>query len=167
MAPQRLSAHPKRRPNHRLVKIHRSYTVEEAALLFGSHKNTVRAWIKSGLPVSDARRPILILGRDLAAFLQLRRAKKKRPCGPGEMYCMRCRVPRTPAGCIAEYQPRTESLGNLVGICPECEAMMYRRVSFTKLEQVRGRLDVSITEAERHISERRAPTVNSENAKEL
>jgi hypothetical protein len=88
----------KRRPNHRLVKIHRSYTVEEAARVFGIHKNTVRAWIDAGLPVCKDMRPHLILGRELAAFLQARRAKKKRPCAPGEMYCFRCRVPRTPAG---------------------------------------------------------------------
>ena len=31
----------KRHPNHRQVKIHRNYTVEEIASLFGIHKNTV------------------------------------------------------------------------------------------------------------------------------
>jgi hypothetical protein len=152
----------KRRPNHRLVKIHRSYTVEETAMLFGIHKNTVRAWIKAGLPPCDDRRPILILGQELASFLQLRRANKKRPCGSGEVYCMRCRAPRTPAGDMAEYQPKTESLGNLVGICPRCEAMMYRRVSVAKLPQVRGNLDITIAQAERRVSESRTPTVNSD-----
>ena len=42
---------PRRGPNYRLVKIHRNYTVEEAARMFGIHKNTVRAWIEAGLPV--------------------------------------------------------------------------------------------------------------------
>ncbi len=37
-------------PNHRLVKIHRSYTVEDAARCLAVHKNTVRRWIKAGLP---------------------------------------------------------------------------------------------------------------------
>lgn len=134
----------KRRPNYRLVKIHRSYTVEEAAMLFGNHKNTVRAWIKAGLSTCDARRPTLILGEELALFLQSRRAKSKRPCAPGEIYCMRCRTPRNPAGEMAEYQPKTDSFGNLVGICPQCESMMYRRVSLTKLPQIRGNLDITI-----------------------
>ena len=156
----------KRRPNHRLVKIHRSYTVEEAAMLFKSHKNTIRAWIKAGLPTCDTRRPTLILGQDLAQFLKSRRAKNKRPCKPGEAYCMRCRAPRTPAGGMAEYQPKTDSLGNLVGICPECEAMMYRRVSMAKLPQVRGDLDITIGQAERRVSESRTPTVNSDAAQE-
>ena len=66
----------KRHPNHRLVKIHRNYTVEEIAGLFGIHKNTVREWVKTGLATSDNKRPMLILGQDLKAYLQARRIKK-------------------------------------------------------------------------------------------
>ena len=58
----------KRHPNHRLVKIHRSYTVEEIASLFGIHKNTVRGWVKAGLPTCDNKRPMLILGHDLGCI---------------------------------------------------------------------------------------------------
>ena len=75
----------KRHPNHRLVKIHRNYTVEEVAGLFGVHRNTVRAWVKRGLPMIDRKRPMLIHGRDLAAFLQARRLKNKQTCQPGEI----------------------------------------------------------------------------------
>src|SRR5208283_1015117 len=117
----------KRRPNYRLVKIHRSYTVEEIARLFGTHKNTVRAWVKAGLPTCDSKRPILILGRELAGYLKARRTKNKQPCQPGEFYCLRCRVPKRPAGDMADYLPTNESLGNLEGICPDCGAMIYRR----------------------------------------
>ena len=75
----------KRHPNPRLVKIHRNYTVEEIASLFGVHRNTVRQWIKQGLPTSDQKRPFLILGRGLVAFLQARRKKNRRTCQPGEI----------------------------------------------------------------------------------
>src|SRR5258707_10846401 len=95
----------KRHPNHRLVKSHRNYTVEEIARLFAIHKNTVRLWIKTGLETIDDRRPMLILGHGLISFLRLRRAKNKRPCASGQMYCIRCRIPRFPAGGMTEYQP--------------------------------------------------------------
>ena len=114
----------KRHPNYRLVKIHRSYTVDEAARLLDAHKNTVRRWVKEGLATNDERRPMLILGRELFAFLKQRRAKNKRTCAPGEIYCVGCREPRRPAADMAEYQALTATLGNLLGICPSCEAMM-------------------------------------------
>lgn len=151
-----------RHPNYRLVKIHRNYTVEEIAKLFGVHRNTVREWIKHGLPTSDHKRPILILGLDLAAFLQERRLKNKRTCQPGEIYCVRCRAPKNPAGDMAEYQPLTTTLGNLVGICPNCESMMYRRVNPAKLDQVRGKLDITMAQAPRHIDESTQSSVNSD-----
>lgn len=138
----------KRRPNHSLVKIHRSYTVEEVARLFGTHKNTVRAWVKAGLPTCDDKRPILILGHEMAGYLKARRVKSKCPCQPGEIYCVRCRAPKLPAGAMAEYQPVTEKLGSLMGICPDCEGMIYRRASLAKLAQIRGKLDITITEAQ-------------------
>lgn len=156
----------KRHPNPRLAKIHRNYTVEEIARLFRVHRNTVREWVKRGLPTSDRKRPILILGRDLASFLQTRRLKNKRTCQPGEIYCVRCRAPRNPAGDMAEYQPVTVALGNLIGICPCCESMMYRRVNLAKLEQVRGKLDITMPQALPRIDESAQPSVNSDLTRE-
>ena len=152
----------RRHPNPRLAKIHRNYTVEEVASLFGIHRNTVREWVKRGLPTSDGRRPTLILGRDLVAFLSARRAKNKRTCQPGELYCVRCRAPRAPAGDMVDYVPLTATLGNLAAICSVCETMIYRRVSLTKLALVCGKLDVRMPQALEHIGERAQTTVNSD-----
>jgi len=152
----------KRHPNPRLAKIHRNYTVEEVASVFAVHRNTVREWVKRGLPTSDDRRPMLILGADLVAFLRARRVKNKRTCEPGEMYCVRCRAPRAPAGDMADYLPVTATLGNLIAICSACEAMMYRRVSLAKLKQVRGKLDITLPQALPHIDESAEPSVNSD-----
>ena len=151
----------KRHPNPRLAKIHRNYTVEEVAGVFGVHRNTVREWVKQGLPTNDGRHPMLILGGDLVAFLRARRVKNKRTCQQGEMYCVRCRAPRAPAGDMADYLPVTAMLGNLIGMCPACEAMMYRRVSLARLGEVRGKLDITLPQALSHIDESALPSVNS------
>lgn len=152
----------KRHPNHRFVKIHRNYTVEDIANLFGIHKNTVRRWIKDGLSTIDDKRPMLILGQVLVAFLQTRRAKNKQPCKPGELYCVRCRSPKSPAGNMVEYSPITEKFGNLIAICPDCDAFMNRRVSLAKIGQDRGKIDISFPEEVRHLIDTANPTVNGD-----
>lgn len=152
----------RRNPNHRLVKIHRNYTVEEIAELFAIHKNTVRRWVKDGLATTDDKRPMLILGHVLVTFLQARRVKNKQTCKPGELYCVRCRAPKSPAGDMAEYSPITEKLGNLTAICPDCDALMNRHVSLTRIGQIIGRIDISFPEEVRQLIERTNPTVNSD-----
>ena len=156
----------KRNPNPRLVKIHRNYNVEEVASLLKVHKNTVREWIKRGLPTIDDKRPTLILGRDLSVFLQARRMKNKQPCKPNQMYCLPCREPKIPAGNMVDYQPRTESLGNLFGICPDCETGMNRAINLEKLEIIRLVLDISLPEGLQRIVDSNQPTVNSDLGKE-
>ncbi|MGA2085481.1 MAG: helix-turn-helix domain-containing protein [Terracidiphilus sp.] len=152
----------KRGPNHRLVKNHRSYTVEEIACLFGIHKNTVRAWVKGGLPTSDRRRPMLIMGVDLAAFLQARRAKHKQPCKPGEIYCVRCRAPKVPAGGMVDCQPVSEVVGHLQAICPDCYRIMNRWISMAKLAHFREQVEVAFREAQEQLSNTIQSTVNSD-----
>jgi hypothetical protein len=133
-----------KRLNPRRVKVHRSYTVEEAARLFRVHKNTVRGWLKLGLQPIDSRRPILILGRQLASFLHMRRERSRQRCRSGQLYCFRCRSPRASAGRMAEYLPLTPSSGNLRAICAYCGTRMYRRVSLYKLAAVAGDMQVHL-----------------------
>jgi hypothetical protein len=149
-----------RNHNHRLAKIHRSYTVEEVARLFGVHRNSVRDWRKQGLPVIDNTRPALIRGEDLGDFLRKRRQANKRPCAPGQLYCLRCRVPQRPADGRALYRPRTSTGGNLIGVCPVCFLKMHRSVNLAKLGSVQGDLTVLFPEAQEHISNSFHPSVN-------
>jgi hypothetical protein len=149
-----------RHPNYRRVKRHRSYTIEEAASLLGVHRNTVREWIRRGLPTCDSRRPILVLGPDLILFLRARRTAHKTRLAPGEIYCVRCRRARKPAASMADFSLRTESVGDLIGICPDCESLMYRRVSLTKLGSVRGDLALSLPDGLEDITGTPSPSVN-------
>lgn len=152
----------KRHPNYKLIKMHRSYTVEEIANRFSIHKNTVRRWIKDGLTCIDDKRPMLVLGQVLVEFLQARRVKNKQTCESGELYCVRCRAPRSPAGNMADYNPVTEKFGNLVAICPDCGTMMNRHVSIARIAEFRGKMDIGFPEALERIVERAKPSVNSD-----
>lgn len=146
--------------NHRLVKIHRTYAVDEMADLFGIHRNTVRQWLIQGLETIDRRRPLLVSGSVLVTFLKERRARNKRPSAPGEIYCLPCRMPKVPAGNQVTYQSKTDDRGNLVGSCPDCGARLYRRCSLAKLEASIGNLRVTLPQALEHINESSHPSVN-------
>jgi hypothetical protein len=122
----------------------------------------VRQWMKAGLPTIDDRRPKLILGRQLIAFLKARRASKKRPCQPGEIYCVRCHAPKFPAAGMVEYRPINERMGNLEAICPDCNSLMYRCVSLAKVGEVRGEMNITFPQALQHLREINQPTVNSD-----
>ncbi len=152
----------KRHHNHRLVKIHRSYTVEEITKLFGVHKNTVRSWLKDGLATIDNKRPMMIAGHDLVEFIKKRRTKNKQTCKPGELFCVKCRAPKLPAEGMADYSPVTEKFGNLVAFCPDCESIMNQRVSLARIESVCENIDITFPQALRHIVNRSRPIINSD-----
>lgn len=156
-----------RRANPRLVKINRCYTVDGAAKTCKVHKNSILRWLTIGLNTTDKRKPYLIQGEVLRTFLESRQAKKKRPCGIGELYCLRCRMPKPPAAGMAEYRPDSDSVGNLTAICPTCEAMMNQRVNATKLAYFMQVFAVTFTQAESHIDAIDQPSVNGDSKKEL
>ena len=110
--PKRFRLWNVRRFNPRRVKVHRSYTVEEVASLFGAHKNTVRNWLREGLPKVDDRRPILVLGRQLASFVHARRQHRWQRVPPW-LLCPQLPVPTVAVG-TPEYLP-TASVPALEG----------------------------------------------------
>lgn len=145
----------KRRHNPNRAKTNRSYTVEEIAELYGVFKGTVRNWIKSGLPVLDDKRPLLIHGSALAAFHRAKNAKRKQTCKPGEMFCFKCQAPRMPDGGMVDCQPVTEKIWNLVAICPDCYTIMNQRVGLTKM-------DITLPLHPQHIVESNPPSGNGD-----
>jgi len=149
-----------RHPNHRLVKVYRTYTVEEIAQLFGKHKNTVRNWLREGLTVIDDRRPALVLGSTLVEFLKKRRGRNKQKLKSGEIYCVRCRDAVRPAGGMADCVQVTDATGNLRGICPSCDLLIHRRVSLARIDAVIGDLEVTFERAEERLRGRAVPSLN-------
>ena len=109
-----------RRISTRGVHKDRVYTLRMCARLIGVSEATLRRWTNDGLRIITDRRPYLIRGADLIAFLEKRKAANKTPVAKGQFYCMSCRAPRAPkCGSIA-YKPTTELTGRLSGLCDDC-----------------------------------------------
>lgn len=143
----------------RRAKKHHSYTIAEAARLYGVHRNTVRAWIKAGLGVVKTSGPILILGEELGQFLSRRRAARRRPCPPGALYCLRCREPKVPPPHEVAVVQVTPTSGNLKAVCPDCGAGMHRRVSLARLAEA-GFAAARVALADSHLADSPNPSVN-------
>ena len=155
-----------RRVNPRLIKLHRSYSPDEAARVLGVHKHTVRNWIKAGLPTLDKSRPVLILGSELRAWLEKRQKAAKRPCKPGTMYCFKCREPKAPALGMVEYRPMNDKSGMLIALCVDCETVMHRRARKDATPASMPNLTVQIREAQPSIIERVCPSLNCDKPKD-
>jgi hypothetical protein len=65
---------------------------------------------------------------ELRIFLEARHRRAKRPCPPGFMFCLKCREPRPPAGRMIDYAPLAATSGNLIGLCPKCSGLKFRRI---------------------------------------
>ncbi len=144
-----------KRLNPRRAKINRCYSVEEVARLYGIHRQTVRNWIKAGLPAMTGARPHLIAGTDLRAFLERRRASGKVHCGPGELYCVRCKAAREAAEGMLDYIPIASLSGNLRALCPVCSCLMHRRAGLRNLDAVRGSCTVAYPHGHERITDGR------------
>lgn len=157
---------PAKRINPRLVKLHRSYSVEEAARTLGKHKNSVRSWIAKGLPTIDKARPTLINGHDLRRFLENDRKARKRPCPPGTLYCLKCRQPMPPALGMVEYVALNDIIGNLIALCGGCDTVMYRRTRLDTIAAIMPNLDVQIREAPPRLRELTPASLNCDKPKD-
>lgn len=149
-----------KRLNPRRAKINRSYTVEEVARLYDVDRQTVRNWIRIGLPAMTGARPHLIDGAELRAFLEQRRAIGKVHCGPGELYCLKCRSARPAAEGMLDYIPISNISGNLRALCPVCSCLMHRRASLQKLDTVRGSCTVAFPHGQKRLTDCDRPSLN-------
>lgn len=150
----------RQRINPRVIKLHRTYSVEEAARVLGVHKNSVRGWRKAGLTPIDDSRPLLFLGSHLRTFLEQRRASRKRPCGPGTLYCFHCREPRAPALGMVDWTSTNARSGDLSALCEVCGTEMHRRARRDALGAVMPDLQVRILEGPSRLNGKPIPSLN-------
>jgi hypothetical protein len=140
----------KRKPDMRRIRPSKTYTMPEISESLDRNIATIRRWIQNGLPRLDGARPVLIDGAALRDWLKGQWIAKKQSCGPGELFCFKCRAPRKPVFGSVTLEPRnakTLSIRALCGVCgtpaSQCGSLKKRaeiEACFCTLKPVMPRL---------------------------
>lgn len=130
-----------RRYNPRLAKRHRTYQAFEIIELFDVSMSTVRRWHALGLDPIEQSKPYLYSGEALQTFIRAHNPPRT-PLMPGEIYCVACKKPVPPHGNAVELVDRSRTSGDLVGHCPNCRRLIFRRVRLAELAFRAGLLTV-------------------------
>lgn len=147
--------------NPRLAKSYRCYSVMDAVELYGVHPNTIRNWVAAGLRQIDDRHEMLFNGRYLNAFHAHRRRAAKRPCGPHEIYCIRCRAPFTPVGGLIDIISSTDFTSTIEVICAH-DHLVRQQISNARLAALRAAIEAGPSP----LNEIPEPTPNYDSAAE-
>lgn len=121
------------------------YKFDEAADVVGVSPRTIRNWVNQGLDVLDDEFPTLIRGDALKAFIKSQRASRKVPLKADEFYCLPCRKAQHAADGFAECKIDGKQ-ARLVAFCAHCEGIVSKSISLDRLPEIRGLLDLTITQ---------------------
>lgn len=115
-----------RRFSYARIKSHRNYEIEELAVCVGVTPQTVRTWVREGMPAITDKRPFLVIGCLAKAFLKEREAARRVKRGEGDFYCVRCKEPRKAAMDFTEIATMANGRRVLKGFCETCETPCRR-----------------------------------------
>ncbi len=155
-----------KRTSWRLVKQHRCYTVYEASRLLNVGNPTIRRWVScDGLEIIGDKKPFLIHGQALKAFLKTRQ-KPKQKCKLDECYCLRCKAPRKPAFNEVEITQSNQATEMMEALCSTCSCVMFKRLSRTQISLIQDLLTVTFKQAPEPIRDTHSPCLNANLKKE-
>lgn len=133
-----------KRPNKRALRAARTYTIVEAANVVGVSANTIRNWVRAGLPIMRSQRPYLILGATLREFIEERCRERKASLTPDQFYCLKCKAPRQPMGLLVDCVLQSAQTARLVGLCEACGRPCNRMINRAKIEEFTRIFDLAI-----------------------
>lgn len=123
----------------RRIKFWYCYDIEEICSLYKSmrlHPQTVRGWIKKGLPTIDNRQPMLIYGEDLKTFLGKQNEASKCQTDFGEMFCMKCQEATKPKGRRVQLE-QVNGFVRAKAHCRECHTIMNKSYKMEAVPRLR------------------------------
>lgn len=115
------------------------YDVDDICALYknyGLHPQTVRDWIKKGLVPIDGKRPALIYGADLRAFLGEQNESSKCKTAFTEMFCLKCKEARPVFKCHITLEHVNSSV-RAKAHCRSCKSIMNKSYKLDDVPRLR------------------------------
>lgn len=127
----------RRKPKISLIQTSRCYTIDEIGKRLDRKVSTVREWIKQGLPVMADTRPRLIDGAVLKVWLKEKWSNRKRSCRVNELFCCRCREPRSPRpDSVQTSHSLSPTTVCVRGKCKTCGTVMQQTRKLVDLPEI-------------------------------
>jgi hypothetical protein len=145
-------------PDLRKIRLSQCYTIQQCSNTLGVSVATIRTWIRQGLPTVPNGKPPLIPGDGLKSWLTQRRISRKQTCQPNELYCCRCRRPRTAIAGSLMITPRNSKTICIRALCGTCNTRMNKGGSLAKRSEIAAAFGL-ITPLQEHLAECENPTV--------
>jgi excisionase family DNA binding protein len=112
-------------------RVRRNYTydINQIAEKFDITRDTVFRWIRDeGLRRIQSGRKYRVHGSDLIAFIEKRNAKHKKPCKAHEIYCTKCKLPRTSQKSSIKFKKKPNKTIHVSGKCVCCNTRINKFV---------------------------------------
>lgn len=127
----------KRKPDLRRIRPTKTYSLPEIAGALNRNIATVQSWLRQGLPTLDNQKPTMVAGSDLKSWLKHKWAVRKQKCLPGELYCFKCRKPRTPLSGSVLITVRNEKTLTIKARCGVCGTRMNQTGSSARIREIK------------------------------
>ncbi len=129
----------KRKPDLRKIRTTRVYQLQDIANELNRSVRTVRSWVKAGLPVLEGPGTALVDGAVLKNWLYEQSLSKKQKCLANELYCFKCRKPRSVRQGSLSFHPRNAKTMTIKALCGSCGTRMNRAAASADLAQIQAR----------------------------
>jgi hypothetical protein len=119
------------------IKYWLCYDIDAICRLCGIHPKTALAWLKKGLEAIDNKKPILVYGYNLKAFLGNLNKLNKCSTSFEEMFCMKCKEPRSPLKKQIQLEQFEQKFLKTKALCQTCKTKMNKPYKLEDLPQLK------------------------------
>lgn len=115
----------KRKSDLNRIRPSHVYSVKRLAETLERREETVRRWIKDGMPTIGFECPYMIDGQEAKHWLNQKWRQRKKPCALDQLYCLPCHSRKHPAQDSVAIIETPDGGLRLEAKCPACGASIY------------------------------------------